>query len=185
MKHKNAERYGFKIISSVLEHENPYYSVHKYEVKYPKGFISPYWIVEKSDFSVVIPLFSDKTTLLVGQYRIPGDFYSWEFPMGTVKGSEPIDNAKQELEEETGYRSEKWQAIGSYFIGPGTTNVKANIFIAEDLHEGVSHQENTEILHIKHVALSEVKKSIEIGLILDGPTIVAYHYLESYLKNKL
>jgi ADP-ribose pyrophosphatase len=185
MKHKNAERYGFKIISSALEHENPYFSVHKYEVKYPKGFTSPFWIVEKSDFSVIIPLFPDNTTLLVGQYRIHNDYYSWEFPMGTVKGSEPIDNAKQELEEETGYRAENWQAIGSYFIGPGLTNVKANIFVAKILHAGVSHREDTELLQIKHTTLAEMKTNIDSGLISDGPTIVAYHYLESYLKNKL
>jgi ADP-ribose pyrophosphatase len=181
MKHKNAERYGFKIISMVLEHENPYYNVHKYEVNYPQGFTNPYWVVEKADFSVIVPLFPDKTTLLVGQYRIPADYYSWEFPMGTVKGSEPIENARIELEEETGYKAEVWRSIGSSYLGPGTTTVKMTTFIAETLHKGESRLEKTEVLRVKQVSLAEVGKMIESGIIMDGPTIVSYHYLEKYL----
>jgi hypothetical protein len=34
------------------------------------------------------------------------------------------------------------------------------------------------------VSLQKVENMIENGIIQDGPTIVAYHFLENYLKNQ-
>lgn len=184
MKSEYAARYGFKIVSSLLEHENPYYAVYKHEVRYPDGSIESYWVQEKNDFSVIIPLFPDKTTLLVGQYRIPADLYTWEFPAGSVKNKEPLSNAKEELQEETGYSAEKWTQLGQYFLGPEMTDGKINVFIAENLTPGEPKPEKKEILEVKHVLIDSIGKMITAGEILDGPTIVAYHYLEEYLKSR-
>ena len=60
MKHNNAERYGFKITSGVLEHENPYFSIHKYEVNVPTGGSHSFWVMEQPPFPVIIPLFDGR-----------------------------------------------------------------------------------------------------------------------------
>src|SRR3989338_5553013 len=101
MRHQNAERYGFKVVSSSLEHANPYFSIRKYEVITPIGTNNEYWVIEQEPFPVIIPLFPDKTTLLVGQYSVHADYYSWEFPMGAAHSEDLINTAKTELKEET------------------------------------------------------------------------------------
>ncbi len=183
MKRKNEEKYGYKTLSSTLDHKNPYYSVYKDTIQYPDGQKKNYWVQNKDDFSIVIPLFENNTTLLVGQYRIPADFYSWEFPMGSSAGADPLTCAKKELSEETGYSAEEWKLIGSYFHAPGRAPTVVSVFIAKSIHEGTSHPESTEFLQKKKVSLDEVKNMIQSGTILDGPTLVAYHFLEKYLES--
>jgi ADP-ribose pyrophosphatase len=183
MRRINEEKYGYKTVSSVLEHKNPYYSIFKEEIQYPDGKVKPYWVQNKDDFSIIIPLFPDKTTLLIGQYRLPADFYSWEFPMGSTNGRDPLENAKKEFTEEAGYSANTWKHLGSYFHAPGRAPTTTSIFLAEDLTKGEAHPEESEFLAMKQLPLEEVGNLITSGTILDGPTIVAYHFIEDYLKH--
>lgn len=182
MRHQNAERYGFKVISSHLEHTNPYYSIRKYEVITPKGTNNDYWVIEQDPFPVIIPLFPDKTTLLVGQYRVQADLYSWEFPMGAAHGNEVLNTAKAELMEETGFIANDWKQIGVHFIGPGRANLKAVTFIAENLAGGESAPDEIEFLEVKRLPIDKIGRMIDDGTIIDGPTIVSFHHLERYLQ---
>ncbi len=180
MKRPNAAKHGFTITSSSLDYKNPYMEVMKHDLVLPDGKTSTYWVMERGDFSVVIPVFPDKTTLLVGQYRVAPDYFSWEFPMGFVKDAEPLAMAKQELAEETGYQANRWKQLGSYYPTPGSTSRRAHVFLAEELTPGEKHEEETEFLQTKQVSLNEVKQMLASGQILDGQTIAAYHYLEAF-----
>jgi ADP-ribose pyrophosphatase len=184
MRRLSEEKYGYKTISSVLDHKNPYYAIYKDEIRYPDGKVKPYWVQNKDDFSIIVPLFPDKSTLLIGQYRLPADFYSWEFPMGSTNGRDPLENAKKELEEEAGYSASTWKHLGSYLHAPGRAPTTTSIFLAEDLTKGEAHPEESEFLETQQVSLQKVENMIENGIIQDGPTIVAYHFLENYLKNQ-
>lgn len=184
MKRIHEEEYGYKTLSSELEHENPYYKIYKESVSNPHGKILKYWIMERDDFSVSIPLLPNNMTILVGQYRIPVDMYSWEFPMGYVKEAGPLPMAQQELAEETGYTAQKWTPIGSCYMAPGTMNRKMHFFVAEEVTAGHAQPEETESLQLRKVTIAEVKDLIQSGKIVDSPTIIGFHYLEAYLKAK-
>ena len=174
--------HGFKVISSKEEYENPFFKIIKHKVKRPNGSTSPYWTVSRySDFSIIIPMFKDESTLLVGQYRLPVGEYSWEFPMGQVLGKNPIETAKQELKEETGLTADKWEKIAHYFLAPGHHEQEVDIYLAKNLTQGKSEPEENEFLETKKVKIKEVGEMIKDGKIKDGPTIVAYHFLEKYL----
>ena len=175
--------HGFEVLSSEEEYENPFFKVIKHDVRRPDGNKKPYWTVSRySDFSVIIPLFPDKkTTVLVGQYRLPVGEYSWEFPMGQVLGKDPLETAKQELREETGLCSDEWIKIGHFFLAPGHHEQQVDLYIAKKLTQGESEPEDSEFLKTKKIKISEVGEMIKNGKIKDGPTIVAYHYLENYL----
>ena len=174
--------HGFEIISSKQEYKNPFFKIIKHIVKRPNGVKSPYWTVSRfSDFSIIIPIFQDDTTMLVGQYRLPVGEYSWEFPMGQVMGKNPIETAKQELKEETGIKAKSWELIGHYYLAPGHHEQQVDIYIARELTVGKSEPEENEFLETKKVKISELGEMIKDGKIKDGPTIVAFHYLENYI----
>lgn len=174
--------HGFKILSSKQDYKNPFFKIVKHDVVRPNGVKEPYWTVSRnSDFSIIIPIFPDNSTMLVGQFRIPVGEYSWEFPMGQVLGKNPIDTAKQELKEETGISAKKWKLIGHYFLAPGHHEQQVDVYIAKNLTIGISEPEENEFLETKKVKISDVGKMIKDGKIKDGPTIVAYHFLESFL----
>lgn len=166
-----------------IDYKNPYMNIFKQVILYDDGRKKDYFVVDrKNDFSVVIPIFSDQTVMLVGQYRIPIEKYSWEYPMGTVNKKTPLQVAKQELKEETGLTARKWKKVGESFIAPGYCKQKFHIFIATELTEGNSQPEPFEDLTSKRVKLTDVKKMIRNGKIEDGPTIVADYFLHEYLN---
>lgn len=177
--------YGFTILASALDYENPYMQIYKHEVIQPDGAHNYYYTLSRfGSFSIIIPLFPDQTTVLVGQYRIPISTYSWEFPMGQVKKVSPLKMAKEELIQETGYRAQTWEKIGEYFLAPGHHEQKVYVYVAKDLKKGKSAPEEDEFLKVKRVTIDSVGKMIEHGKIKDGPTIIAYHYLEQYSNKK-
>lgn len=174
--------HGFKVLSSISEYENPYFKAIRYQVERPNGVRKPFWTVSKyDDFSVIIPIFPDGNTILVGQYRISVRFYSWEFPMGQVRGKSPLQMAKQELIEETGIRAKVFKKIGNYHLASGLIDQEVHVYIARDLEEGKSEPEEDEFIKIRKVKAREVGKMIDSGMIKDGPTIVAFHFLEKYI----
>jgi ADP-ribose pyrophosphatase len=68
----------------------------------------------------IVPLLDGKV-LLVRQYRAPIDKEIWELPAGTIEpGEEPLECAKRELEEETGYRAREWRKWRSSTPPPGS-----------------------------------------------------------------
>lgn len=179
----DSKNHGFRVLSKMTEYKNPFMIVNRLEVERPNGKVSSYWVLERgTDFSIIIPLFFGNETLLVGQYRVATSYYSWEFPMGSVKGEKPDATAKIELREETGYTASNWQKIGDFNVANGHSSQSAHVYIADNLTKGDAKPEENEFLEIKKVPIDEVKRMINAGKIKDGPTIVAYHLYETHLE---
>jgi len=173
-----------RTISKHLDYENPYMKVHTYVTSYPDGRKRDYFVLDRrGDFSIVIPFFEDGSTLLVGQYRVPIQSYSWEFPMGTVYNKTPLQIAKQELREETGLTGRSFIKIGTFRVSPGHSMQSSHVFVVKNLTQGNPDPEPFEILSLKRVKVNEVKTMIKNGTIKDGPTIVANSFLENYLTS--
>lgn len=164
-------------LSSKIVYSNPFMRIREDDVIRPNGVRAPYFVLERGQFSIIIPLTKKNEIYLVGQYRYAVDFYSWEFPMGFVEGLKPLAIARQELKEETGLIAKKWDLLGKFHVAPGHSSQKAYVFVAQDLVEGEKEPEENEFLEVKKVSLNQVGEMIKKGKILDGPTIVAYHFL--------
>ena len=174
---------SYKTLESQIEYENPYMRIRKDKVILPDGRRKNYYVLERGDFGIPIPLTSDNKTYLVGQYRHPIEQFSWEFPMGYVAGKKPLKMSQIELEQETGLRANNWEKIGIAYLGPGHNSQAFHIFVARDLKKGKPKFEKDEFIKIRpDVDIKEVGEMIISGKITDGPTIVAYHFLENYLK---
>lgn len=142
-----------------------------------------YGIVRKEPFSIVIPWDGEKT-LLVGQYRVTADIFSWEFSMGHAETDSPIVAAKRELQEETGLIADKLIEIGSFYPALGTMNQKGYVYVTHSWTVGQRDLEPSEKdMQMKWVTLSELNQLIMDGTITDGPTITALKLFELYLQS--
>ncbi|WP_082348070.1 NUDIX hydrolase [Croceibacterium atlanticum] len=89
--------------------------------------------------AAVILAVEEGRVLLVEQYRVPLGKRCLELPAGLVgddEGSEdeaPHAAAARELEEETGYRADRWEDLGEYFSSPGMVSESFRLLKATGL----------------------------------------------------
>ncbi len=140
------------------------------------GFEIKRSVVRHAGSAVMMAMDDKKRILLVRQYRLPADEYMWELPAGKVDdGEKPIQAAKRELAEETGYKARKWSKLVSFFASPGYVQERMTIFLATDLIEGEATPMDDENIESRWFKRKEVAQMIRDGKIQDGKTIIGYY----------
>lgn len=86
----------------------------------------------------ILPLDGQDRVLLVQQYRHPVETLLWEPPAGLLDapGEDPLDAARRELAEETGYRADTWHTLVDYLTSPGGSTEVFRCYLARDLTAG-------------------------------------------------
>jgi len=116
----------------------------------------------------------DPWIVMERQYRHAANRYLWELPAGKIdEGEQPLEAAKRELIEETGYRARKWRPLVEYFASPGFLGESMKVFLAEGLDAGDARPEEDEEIELRLVKLSELLRMMEKGAIMDGKTLTS------------
>jgi ADP-ribose diphosphatase len=164
-----------KLISSVLKYKNKLFSVTQDHVLDPSGFEIHRAIVQHPGSAVMLAVDTRKRILLVRQYRVPARAYLWELPAGKLDAGEtPLQAARRELIEETGYRAKHWKKLVSFYPSPGFVAEKMTIFLATGLTAGESTPMDDERIETRWFTGPEIEKAIRSGKILDGKTMLGY-----------
>lgn len=73
----------------------------------------PFYSLQLPDYAVVVAVTTTQEVLLVRQYRPAVERYTLELPSGHVEaGEDPLDTARRELWEETGYEAQQLDVLG-------------------------------------------------------------------------
>jgi ADP-ribose pyrophosphatase len=170
-----------KTINSKTIYKNNWMTVKEDDVEFASGSKGIFGIVEKPDFSLVVPFF-DGGFQLVKQYRYPVKESFWEFPQGSYEDSPEtpaVEVAKGELEEETGLKAEKIKEIGYLYEAYGYCNQGFHIFLATELIKGKQNLEASEQgMKTAFFSVKEFEQMIESGEVRDAPTVSAYGLLK-------
>lgn len=124
----------WEVLKDKKLYETPIFSLHEKTVKPDKGSADhPFYVLNAPEWINVIALTPDNRIVLVEQYRIGVHESTLEIPGGMVDdGEDPIEAAKRELLEETGYRSEQWEPAGKVSSNPAILNNFTHLFVARD-----------------------------------------------------
>jgi len=99
----------------------------------------------------------------------------WELPAGRLDpGEKPLQAAKRELIEETGYRARKWRKLAAFYASPGFVAEKMTIFLATDLIAGEAQPMEDEKIEARWFTSQEIERMLRSGKILDGKTMIGY-----------
>ena len=103
--------------------------------------------------------------LLVEQHRVPLGRRCIELPAGLIgddaTGESIIEAAQRELEEETGYRADRWQELGQFYSSPGMVSESFHLLRATGLSRvGSGGGVDGEDITVHRVALGSMPEFI-------------------------
>jgi ADP-ribose pyrophosphatase len=172
-----------KIVSSIEQLKNKLFNVSYDHATEPGGFEIKRFIVHHRGSAVMMPVDDRKRVLLVRQYRLPAERFLWELPAGSVdEGEKPLQTAKRELKEETGYRAKNWKKVISFFPSPGFLTEKMTIFLATGLTPGVPTPMGDERITTRWFTAKEIEAAIDAGEIVDAKTMLGYFFWKRSLR---
>ncbi len=142
------------------------------EVRLPDGKIAKRELITHPGAVAIVALDEAGNVLLVRQFRTAANRILLEIPAGTLHpGEDPLVCAERELQEETGYRPGKLEALGGIFAAPGYTTEFIHLFWATELSESRLSMDEDEFIEVERVPLSQALEMIEQGEIADGKSV--------------
>ncbi len=174
-----------KLISSKEITKNRLFTVTWDRAVDPDGFEIERAIVHHRGSAVMMPVDEKRRILLVRQYRLPARRFLWELPAGSVDpGEKPLQTARRELVEETGYRAKKWTRLAVFYPSPGFLSEKMTIYLATGLTAGEAKPMEDERIATHWFTAKEIDDMIRTGKILDAKTTIGFLKWKRYFAGK-
>ena len=170
------------VLSSTRIYENDKIAFVDHRVRNPGGREHSYGIVHLKEAGTrVLAIDEEGWTVLVGQYRFGGGYYSWELPAGGRAPHEaPRSGAARELREEAGLAARHWHQL-FHFVSNGSLTDEAPVaFLAWDLQPRETKPDDTEVLEIRRVPFPEAVRMALGGEIRDTASVATI--LGAHLK---
>ncbi len=144
-----------------------------------------FYIVEAPDWINVVAITENDEVVLIEQYRHGSESVTVEIPGGMVDpGEEPMETAKRELLEETGYAGENWVKIGEVYPNPAMQNNKCHMFLVTNCKKvGDTNFDTTEYIETYTKLLSDIPALVTEGKITHSLVVAAFYYHSLY-ENK-
>jgi ADP-ribose pyrophosphatase len=172
-------------VDGEVVYDGHFLKVQRDTVRLPDGKISQREYIKHPGAVVILPVFDDGTVLLERQYRYPLDRVFIEFPAGKIDPNEaPLDCAKRELQEETGYTATEWKFVCTIHNAIAYSNEHLDIFLARGLTAGESKLDDGEFLETFKSTVPEMLNWVREGKITDVKTVIGTFWLEKVLSGQ-
>ena len=165
------------ITETVISSENLFngriIKLRRDEVKLADGTKSAREIVEHPGAVCIVACLGNDI-LLIRQFRLATGGPLLELPAGTRNANEtPQVCAARELEEETGYKAESLELLGSFYVAPGYSSELIYAYLATGLSPHYAEQDEDERLLLEKIDMEKLVDMIYAGEIRDAKTIAA------------
>lgn len=143
-------------------------------VELPDGKTATREIVRHPGAAAVLALTEDDKLIVVEQYRAALGKMQAEIPAGKLEpGENPLETARRELEEETGWRAERLEPLYAFYTSPGFADEKLYLYAAHELSRGERAPDEDEFLRVDAITYAQAEQWIREGRISDAKTVIA------------
>jgi ADP-ribose pyrophosphatase len=137
--------------------------------------------IEHPGAAAILPILPDGRALLIAHHRPAVNQELLELPAGTLDPDEtPLECARRELAEETGYRAATLEPLVSFYSTPGICNERLHVFVATNLTPGPTNLGPSEFIRPVPMTIADALDAIHTGRIADGKTIIGLLYYDRF-----
>ncbi|MGA4719550.1 NUDIX hydrolase [Fictibacillus nanhaiensis] len=150
------------------------------EVELPNKKTGKREVVKHPGAVAVLAVTDEGKMLMVEQFRKPLEKTIIEIPAGKLeKGEDPLECAKRELLEETGFACESMESIGSFYTSPGFADELIHLYYTNTLtKQGNQMTDEDEFLNVLELSVDEAKELMREEKIHDAKTAYSVMYME-------
>ena len=168
-------------IAGTVVYAGGFLKVHKDRVRLPDGSEGSREYIHHPGAVLIVPLFDDGRVLLERQYRYPQGREFIEVPAGKREPNEdPLQTAKRELEEETGYVASDWKHVGVVHTAIAYSDEAIEMYIAKGLEKREAKLDAGEFLEVLTVPLDEAVAMVRDGRITDSKSVAALLWVSAF-----
>jgi ADP-ribose pyrophosphatase len=171
---------SWKILES--NYLRPRYRFDKVEL--PNGKVFEATALEFRTWAAVLALTKDKQVVLIRQFRHGAQDVFWEFPGGVVEDDEnPLDGARRELTEETGYTTSNMIEVGKFYPNPALQTNLMYAYLAYDVEKTeVQELDDAEDIEVHLLPLDELIAMTKRGEFLHGLQVATLFHALAYMN---
>jgi ADP-ribose pyrophosphatase len=132
-------------------------------------------VLEASDWVNIVALTPEEKILVVSQFRFGIGKTTVEIPAGLVEpGETPLEAAKRELKEETGYTTDEWNFLGWVEANPAFLTNRCYMWLAKNVIKNQSPAlDESEDVSGKEIFIDEMFHEIREGRMRNSLTLLA------------
>ncbi len=132
---------------------------------------------------VILPILPDGRVVLIQTHRFAPDRDLLELPAGCLEpGEPPIECARREIAEETGYRATEMRPLAQFYSSPGLGTELMHAFLATGLTPGPTAHEPLEFIHVRPMEYADALAAAGDGRIIDGKTLATLLYYDRFVR---
>lgn len=159
--------------------------VRRDKVRLPDGESTEREYIEHPGAVMIIPMLESGELVMERQFRYPLRRDMLELPAGKIDpGEVPLECAKRELLEETGYAASAWRFVTTIHPVIGYSDERIEIFLAQGLTQHGGKLDEGENLEVFKLPLATALEWVREGRITDAKTVAGLFWAEKIVSGE-